>query len=269
MAGLVLACPGHLENRRTLLSPMKSPGHGGDDDGPPGFLPLLPVESVETGDSAPVINRAIAGHERDVGAGGRAPIASGTDQQSPSASATIPVAGALEGSGSMEFNRCFGGFVGTGRRGARPRQLFVSLKRLSRFCTSSSWRFRLSISPAGIRRLLGVRALGVARREWQRKHRKGALKQFHVPAHLFFQGSERAGSERLRHVFAKFLLLAGERRDRGFKEFRNHHLHIVAIETDQLAHERDGQEVCPALLSCSKMICVSTERVISSLVLAS
>ena len=138
-------------------------------------------------------------------------------------------------------------FAGMERRGTRPRQFFVSLKRLSRFCTSSSWRFRLSISPAEIRRFLGVRALGVARRKWQRKHRKGALKQFHVPAHLFFQGSERTRSECLRHVFAKFFLLAGERRDRGFKEFRNHHLHIVAIETDQLAHERDGQEVLPGL----------------------
>ena len=49
---------------------------------------------------------------------------------------------------------------------------------------------------------------------------------------------------------------------------RHQQLHAVAIEADQLAQEVDRQQVL-ALLSSSTMIWVSTERVMSSPVLAS
>jgi len=51
--------------------------------------------------------------------------------------------------------------------------------------------------------------------------------------------------------------------------FGTHHLHAVAVEADQLAQERGRQQVLPGLFSCSKMICASTDRVMSSPVLAS
>ena len=118
-----------------------------------------------------------------------------------------------------------------------------------RFCISSSWRLRSSISPAAApgRRLLGFGVLRLAPRE-RHEHREGALEHFHVPPHLVFERGERAGAEGVAHLMAKFLLLAGQRFDRHFEIARHQHLHAVAVEADELAQEGDGQEILPALV---------------------
>ena len=42
---------------------------------------------------------------------------------------------------------------------------------------------------------------------------------------------------------AEFFLLAGQRLDRDFEIARHQHLHAVAVETDELAQERNRQQV--------------------------
>ena len=78
-----------------------------------------------------------------------------------------------------------------------------------------------------------------------------------------------APARRRWNLLAELLLLARQDVDREFEIGRHQALHAVAVEADQLAQEGDRQQVLAALLSCSKMICVSTERVMSSPVLAS
>ena len=86
---------------------------------------------------------------------------------------------------------------------------------------------------------------------------------------MFFQRRERRSTEGCRQLLAKFFLFARQRVDGLFEISRHDHLHAVAVEADQLAQEADGQQILPGLVFLSKMICVSTDRVMSSPVLAS
>ena len=132
----------------------------------------------------------------------------------------------------------------------------MSPMRSMRFCISSIWRLRSSMSPPGRRRPRpasrlvrlgrGLAALTLTRE--RREHRKGALEHLHVPAHLLLDRAEAAHAERRRDLLAEFRLLLGERVDRHFEIARHHHLHAVAVEADQLAQEIDRKEVLPAFL---------------------
>jgi hypothetical protein len=102
----------------------------------------------------------------------------------------------------------------------------LSLKRSSRFCISSIWRLRSSISSA----------------EPPEVPARG------VPLSASLERAERAAAEGLRHLVAELLLLAGERLDRDFEIARHQHLHAVAVEADELAQEVDRQEVLPFLV---------------------
>src|ERR1700689_940436 len=99
---------------------------------------------------------------------------------------------------------------------------------------------------AGLRRGLSrfrlELAVGLAPRE-RREHREGALEHFHVPPHLILKRWEPADAEGLRHLLAELLLLAGQRLDRDLEIARNQHLHTVAVEPDELAQERNRQEI--------------------------
>jgi hypothetical protein len=81
-------------------------------------------------------------------------------------------------------------------------------------------------------------------------------------------GPQRSGAERIGHRLAD-LFLIGDKGVDGVLQIAGHdRLHGIVIEADQLAQHRDRQRLVPRL-SCSKMICVSTERVRSSPDLAS
>ena len=83
--------------------------------------------------------------------------------------------------------------------------LSLSPMRSMRFCISSIWRLRSSMSPPAaacrgrLRSLSGsaraLAALTLARERGE--HRKGALEHFHVPAHLLLDRAEAAHAERL------------------------------------------------------------------------
>src|ERR1035438_4226585 len=66
--------------------------------------------------------------------------------------------------------------------------------------------------------------------------------------HLLLDRSEPSGAEGLRDLLAKFALLAGERLHRLLEEARHHHLHAVAVETDQLPQEGDRQQALAFLV---------------------
>ena len=72
-----------------------------------------------------------------------------------------------------------------------------------------------------------------------------------------------------RHVLAHLLLVLRERTHRVLEVARHQSLQAVAVEADELPQEADRQQVLPPLPSSSTMIWVSTERVMSSPVLAS
>ena len=134
--------------------------------------------------------------------------------------------------------------------GVSAQVLSLSLRRSRRFCISSIWRLRSSISspPRGCASPLSASpACALAPRE-RREHREGALEHLHVAADLVLERAERAAAEGLRHLVAELLLLAGERVDRDFEIARHQHLHAVAVEADQLAQECDRQQVLPLLV---------------------
>ena len=70
-------------------------------------------------------------------------------------------------------------------------------------------------------------------------------------------------------LLAKFLLLARQRIDGLLEIARNHHLHAVAVEPDQLPQKGGRQQVLPGLVLLFENDRASTERVMSSPVLAS
>src|SRR6516225_3878275 len=82
----------------------------------------------------------------------------------------------------------------------------------------------------------------------RRKHRKGALEHVHVASDLLFQRGECTDAEGLRQLLAELFLLTGQGFDRDFEVARDQHLHAVAVETDQLAQERDRQKVLSFLV---------------------
>src|SRR6185437_8763398 len=94
-------------------------------------------------------------------------------------------------------------------------------------------------------RLVG--RFAVALRE-RREHGESLLEHLHVPPHLILERAETADTEGLRHLFAEFALLAGERVDGSFEEARHHHLHAVAVEPDQLPQEGDRQKALAFLV---------------------
>ena len=82
--------------------------------------------------------------------------------------------------------------------------------------------------------------------EW-REHRQRLIERGEILLRQFLQSGKGAGGERLRteHAargFAHRLLLAGKAVDREFQIARQHRLHAVAIEADQLAQERRRQQ---------------------------
>jgi hypothetical protein len=80
------------------------------------------------------------------------------------------------------------------------------------------------------------------------EHGEGALKHFHVPAHLILQRAEATGAESLRDLFAHLFLLAGKRAHGDFQKAWDQRLHAVAVEPDQLPQESDRQEALAFLV---------------------
>jgi len=65
---------------------------------------------------------------------------------------------------------------------------------------------------------------------------------------LILERAEPADAEGLRHLVAEFLLFPRQRLDRDLQVARHQHLHAVAIEPDELAQERDRQQVLATFL---------------------
>jgi hypothetical protein len=65
---------------------------------------------------------------------------------------------------------------------------------------------------------------------------------------MLFHRPEGRNAEGLRHLLTQLLLFAGEGFERGFEIARHHHLHGVAVKTDELAQEIDGKEILPFLV---------------------
>src|SRR6266540_2826453 len=82
----------------------------------------------------------------------------------------------------------------------------------------------------------------------RREHGKGAFEHFHVPPHLVLERAERTSPEGLRHLLAKFFLLARKRIDGDFEIARDQHLHTVAVEADELAQKGDRHQALPLLV---------------------
>ena len=86
--------------------------------------------------------------------------------------------------------------------------------------------------------------------------------------HLLDLVHREEAAERLLEVAADLLLIAREVLHAELEIARQERLQAVIVITDELAQEADRQEIA-TLPSSSRMICVSTERVMSSPVFAS
>ncbi len=103
-------------------------------------------------------------------------------------------------------------------------------------------------------RSLRLRRSETARHEG-REHRQRLAEHRHVLARLLFDGSEhrprRAGkrshAEGLRALIAERALLGRQLSQRELEIARHHHLHAVAVETDELAQKGDRQKALAVL----------------------
>jgi len=87
---------------------------------------------------------------------------------------------------------------------------------------------------------------GAAFRIERAEHAHGAFEQRNVLfAHLLKPAEGKHAPERGLEIILHLVLVTRERLHRVFQVARNQPLHIVAIEADQLAQERDGQQVLP------------------------
>jgi len=71
---------------------------------------------------------------------------------------------------------------------------------------------------------------------------------FHVAANMLLQRREWRHAESGGELLAEFFLLARQRVDGLFEIARNHHLHAVAVEPDQLTQERGRQQILAGLV---------------------